>query len=197
MGDMACPLCGGSGRAARDQPQPPWRETEEAAVSMVTVAPDHHLAGGPDAATMDEVLAVMGVRRGLSPIWHFPQRQGVAYAMTGLLMTVLGRPRLSHRVIPAEPEAVVGFLVVRRRGPGSGAPGAPIAGSIQISHFARSWTRPWRAETHRWRRRRRPETSRRWPLDQRAIEHVREAVGRGQGSAMPTASSRIRLVRHR
>jgi hypothetical protein len=57
MGDMACPLCDGSGRAARDRPQPPRRETEEAAVSMVTVALDHHLAGDPDAATMDELQA--------------------------------------------------------------------------------------------------------------------------------------------
>lgn len=64
---QACPFCGGTGLHRPEMPRtPPAEETERQAVSLVTLALDHGIAGDENAYTMEELLTVVGDRPAVS-----------------------------------------------------------------------------------------------------------------------------------
>jgi hypothetical protein len=81
-GPMACPLCGGSGTVQRGAPGLPQEDADQMAVSMVTIALDHLIREDGQAATVDELLAVMGD----APLRDVPQVLGVVASLAAYLV---------------------------------------------------------------------------------------------------------------
>jgi hypothetical protein len=56
---VKCPLCGGTGEAQANQPEPPVAETEQKAIALITLALDHCLHDD-QAFSLEELFAVAG-----------------------------------------------------------------------------------------------------------------------------------------
>jgi hypothetical protein len=55
-----CLVCGGSGTVPRGAPGLSQQEVNQMALSMVTIALEHRISGDDEAATSDELRAVLG-----------------------------------------------------------------------------------------------------------------------------------------
>lgn len=73
--------------------------------------------------------------RVFSSICHFPQRRSAPARCQRPNEDVLARPWLSHRVIPAEPEAVAGFPCGWARGPGALLLASGVSGILPCSWY--------------------------------------------------------------
>jgi hypothetical protein len=86
-GPMTCLLCGGTGTVERGTPTLSPEEADQMAVSVVTIALDHLILGDGQAASMDELLAVMGE----APLRDVPTVLGVVASIAAYLVDGFSR----------------------------------------------------------------------------------------------------------